>query len=461
MNKPSGMLKPAELASSSSGRDRDGGRRLHRPLRPAARQALRRRDVRRRGRQVAAATPATISSPSTWRWSRCPATRSPTGSSATATSTSCPTWRRCACASWLEKTALVAVRRQDEKTHDYVPVAPRSILRRQVDAAREAGLRGVRRDRARALPLPHELPRRRAAGLPRPRARRLVPRGLPHPAGHAHRGLPRRGAAPPQALRRAGRELEGRMGPRPARAQRALRRSARHGRPPRRLQAVPEGGRRGRGHERHLHGQARRRRRRARAATSTSACGATARTRFPATSSSAGECSDEFRWFLGGWIAHVPGRDGVLRADRSTPTSATSTPRGRRRGSPGATTTAPPASASSATATSLRIECRIPGADCNPYLAFAAALASGPRRHRATRSSRRSASSATSTPRSNLPRVPYTLARGDRRVRSERVRQAGVRRRRRRALRALLPHRAAAFDKAVTDWERRRYFERI
>ena len=25
----------------------------------------------------------------------------------------------------------------------------------------------------------------------------------------------------------------------------------------------------------------------------------------------------------------------------------------------------------------LRIECRIPGADCNPYLAFAAALASG------------------------------------------------------------------------------------
>ena len=31
---------------------------------------------------------------------------------------------------------------------------------------------------------------------------------------------------------------------------------------------------------------------------------------------------------------------------------------------------------------SLRIECRIPGADCNPYLALAASLASGPRRHR-------------------------------------------------------------------------------
>ena len=26
---------------------------------------------------------------------------------------------------------------------------------------------------------------------------------------------------------------------------------------------------------------------------------------------------------------------------------------------------------------SLRIECRVPGADCNPYLAYAAALASG------------------------------------------------------------------------------------
>src|SRR5438067_13670744 len=40
-------------------------------------------------------------------------------------------------ASWLEKTALVICDVKDEKTHDLVSVAPRSILRRQVDAARK------------------------------------------------------------------------------------------------------------------------------------------------------------------------------------------------------------------------------------------------------------------------------------------------------------------------------------
>src|SRR5881296_3356296 len=38
-------------------------------------------------------------------------------------------------ASWLEKTALVLCDIKDEKSHELVSVAPRSILRRQVDAA--------------------------------------------------------------------------------------------------------------------------------------------------------------------------------------------------------------------------------------------------------------------------------------------------------------------------------------
>src|ERR671936_1460631 len=42
-------------------------------------------------------------------------------------------------ANWLEKTALVICNVKDEKTHDLVAVAPRSILRRQVDAAKRAG----------------------------------------------------------------------------------------------------------------------------------------------------------------------------------------------------------------------------------------------------------------------------------------------------------------------------------
>ncbi len=45
-------------------------------------------------------------------------------------------------ASWLEKTALVVCDVKSEKSHDLVPVAPRSILRRQVEAAAKLGYRG-------------------------------------------------------------------------------------------------------------------------------------------------------------------------------------------------------------------------------------------------------------------------------------------------------------------------------
>ena len=58
----------------------------------------------------------------------------------------------------------------------------------------------------------------------------------------------------------------------------------------------------------------------------------------------------------------------------------------------------------------LRIECRIPGADCNPYLAFAASLASGSTAS-ATASSRPSASSATSTPPDIFRACPTRLRR--------------------------------------------------
>ena len=44
-------------------------------------------------------------------------------------------------ATWLDKTAFVCDVKS-EKTHDYVDVAPRSILRRQIDAAKKAGYVG-------------------------------------------------------------------------------------------------------------------------------------------------------------------------------------------------------------------------------------------------------------------------------------------------------------------------------
>src|SRR5436190_23129592 len=85
---------------------------------------------------------------------------------------------------------------------------------------------------------------------------------------------------------------------------------------------------------------------------------------------------DLFRWFLGGWMARVPElmvfyaptiNSYKRYVDASwAPTrlawSYDNRTAGFRVVGHGA---------------SLRIECRIPGADCNPYLAFAAALASG------------------------------------------------------------------------------------
>lgn len=87
-------------------------------------------------------------------------------------------------------------------------------------------------------------------------------------------------------------------------------------------------------------------------------------------------CSETFRWFLGGWIAHVP---DVMVFYAPTPNSY------RRYQSGSWAPTQLAWSHDNRTAgfrvvgsgSSLRIECRLPGADCNPYLVYAAALASG------------------------------------------------------------------------------------
>ncbi len=88
------------------------------------------------------------------------------------------------------------------------------------------------------------------------------------------------------------------------------------------------------------------------------------------------ECSDIFRWFLGGWIAHVP---DVMPFYASTVNAY------KRYVDASWAPTRLAWSYDNRTAgfrvvgkgQGLRIECRIPGADCNPYLAFAASLASG------------------------------------------------------------------------------------
>ena len=86
--------------------------------------------------------------------------------------------------------------------------------------------------------------------------------------------------------------------------------------------------------------------------------------------------SDVFRHFLGGWMAHLPAmmvfyaptinsykryEDGSWAPTRIAWSYDNRTAGFRVVGA----------------GESLRIECRVPGADCNPYLAYAAALASG------------------------------------------------------------------------------------
>jgi len=170
-------------------------------------------------------------------------------------------------------------------------------------------------------------------------------------------------------------------------------------------------------------------------------------------------CSYAFRWFLGGWIAHVPelmvfyapaiNSYKRYQAGSWAPTrlawSFDNRTAGFRVVGGGA---------------SLRIECRIPGADCNPYLAYAAALASG-LDGIANQIEPPPIFEGDVYAAQEVPHVPRTLREAtDLFERSEFVRQAlGT---------AVVEHyghfyrtEQEAYDRAVTDWERKRYFERV
>ena len=168
---------------------------------------------------------------------------------------------------------------------------------------------------------------------------------------------------------------------------------------------------------------------------------------------------DLFRWFLGGWMARVPElmvfyaptiNSYKRYVDASwAPTRLAWSYDNRTAGFRvvGA-------------GQSLRIECRIAGADANPYLALAACLASGlDGIANKTEAPAAFEGDAYATP--TLPHVPRTLAQA-----AELFAASDFARR---AFGAdVVEHYAhffrtevAAYDKAVTDWERRRYFERI
>jgi glutamine synthetase len=171
------------------------------------------------------------------------------------------------------------------------------------------------------------------------------------------------------------------------------------------------------------------------------------------------KCSDCFRWFLGGWIAHTPDvmvfyaptiNSYKRYVDASwAPTRLAWSYDNRTAGF--RVVGAGP---------SLRIECRIPGADCNPYLAFAASMASGLEGVR-NRVEPPACFTGDIYAARHLPRVPHTL----RDATDSFAASAFAKRAFGEEVVEHYTHffrtEEVAFRMAVTDWERRRYFERI
>ena len=169
--------------------------------------------------------------------------------------------------------------------------------------------------------------------------------------------------------------------------------------------------------------------------------------------------SQTFRWFLGGWIAHTP---EVMVLFAPTVNSYK-----RYQGGSWAPTRLA-WSHDNRTAgfrivgeeQDLRIECRIPGADVNPYLAYAAILASGldgivnqieppePVNGNAYKAE-------------DLVKIPETLGEATARFSSSEFVNIVFGEEVQNHYSHFFTSEKAAFDNSVTDWERLRYFERI
>lgn len=171
------------------------------------------------------------------------------------------------------------------------------------------------------------------------------------------------------------------------------------------------------------------------------------------------QCSDQFRWFLGGWLKH---------AAELMPFYAPNVNSYKRYQSGSWAPTRIACSHDNRTAgfrivghgSSLRIECRLPGADCNPYLAYAAALASG----------LDGIEKQIEPPpllEGNLyeagavAQVPTTLAAATELLAGSEFARAAFGESAVEHYLHFFRTEQQAYDRAVTDWERQRYFERI
>jgi glutamine synthetase len=362
-------------------------------------------------------------------------------------------------ASWLEKTALVLCDVQNEKTHERTSVAPRSILRKQIEAARATGFESFA-----ASELEYYLFQNSYAQAAKDGWRNLEPAGWYLEDYHILQGTRTEPytAAVRHHLRHSGVPVENSKGEwglgqheLNVRYAEALEMADRHVVYKQCLKEIAE--QQGlsvtfmakfaadrAGSSCHIHFSLWRDGKNAFAGNN----------EFGPV-----KCSDAFRWFLGGWMAHVP---DVMPFYAPTVNSY------KRYVDASWAPTRLAWSYDNRTGgfrvvghdQSLRIECRIPGADCNPYLAFAASLASG-LDGIANQIEPPDCFVGDIYAARHLPRVPYTLAEAaDKFAASDFAKRAfGA---------DVVEHYAhffrteqAAFNAAVTDWERRRYFERI
>jgi glutamine synthetase len=109
---------------------------------------------------------------------------------------------------------------------------------------------------------------------------------------------------------------------------------------------------------------------------------------------------------------------------------------------------------------SLRIECRIPGADCNPYLVFAAAMAAG-LDGIAQKTEPEPMFRGDVYKAANQVALPVRLEQAVERFESSDFTRAAFGDAMVDHYSHFLRHEQEAYDAAVTDWERRRYFEQI
>jgi len=354
-------------------------------------------------------------------------------------------------ASWLEKTAFVLCDVKNEKTHDYVAVAPRSILRRQIDLTKEKGYQALA-----ATELEHYLFRTTYRDAARQGYRDLEPAGWYLEDYHILQGTRTEGfhAAARRHLKHSGVPVETSKGEWGAgqhelniRYAEALEMADRHTVFKQCLKEVAEA----------------------------AGMSVTFMAKFAADQAGSSchihfslwrdgknafeKHSDAFRWFLGGWLAHVP---DVMVFYAPTVNSykryvdASWAPTRLAWSNDNRTAGFRVVGSGSGT----RIECRIPGADCNPYLALAASLASGLDGIK-NRIDPPEAFVGDIYAAKDLPRVPYSLKDAvDAFAKSDFAKRAFGE--------EVVEHyshfyrtEAAAYDKAVTDWERARYFERI